>query len=106
MFAAEAAWPRSGLSSWIAGRKLSREPWSASTESAQAMSAACASRRARTTPERREGAHELGPVDEREPFLGLEAKRLEPRPGERVGAREKLPVRPERVPRRRAASAR
>ncbi len=50
MFAAAATWPRSGRSAWICGRNEVREPFSASTESAHAMSAAFASRRARTSP--------------------------------------------------------
>ena len=43
-------------------------------------------------PERGEGAHELRPVHEREAFLRLQAKRLEARARERLGAREKLAV--------------
>ena len=43
------AGPASGRSSWISGRKLAREPWSASSESAHAMSAVFASRSARTS---------------------------------------------------------
>ena len=48
-FAAESICPRSGRASWIAGWKLVREPWSDSSESAQARSAVRASRRARTS---------------------------------------------------------
>ena len=40
---------RAGAARGSRGRKLAREPWSASTESAQAMSAACARRRPRTS---------------------------------------------------------
>jgi hypothetical protein len=50
MFAADAACPRCGRSACTSGRKLDREPWSASTESAHARSAALARRRARTRP--------------------------------------------------------
>ena len=42
--------------------------------------------------ERGERAHELRAVDEREPFLRLQAQRLEARPRERVGAGEQLAV--------------
>ena len=45
-------------------------------------------------PERRERAHELRAVDEREPFLRFEAERLEPRPRKRVAALEQLAVEP------------
>ena len=49
-FAADSDCPCSGRSAWISGLKLTREAWSASTERAQAMSAALARRRARTRP--------------------------------------------------------
>ena len=57
-----------------------REPCSASSESAQAMSAVFASRSARIDAERAERGHELRAVDEREPFLRLQPHRLEARP--------------------------
>ena len=44
-FAADSDCPCSGRSAWISGLKLTREAWSASTESAQAMSAALARHR-------------------------------------------------------------
>ena len=49
-FAAESIWPGNGRSAWISGRNATLEPWSASSESAHAMSAAAARRRARTQP--------------------------------------------------------
>ena len=49
-FGAAAAWPASGRSAWISGMKLTREPCSASTESAHAISEVLAIRRARTSP--------------------------------------------------------
>ena len=49
-FAADACWPRNGRSEWIWGRKLVRVPLSASTDIAQARSAATWSLRARTRP--------------------------------------------------------
>jgi len=49
-FCAESICPRSGRSWWIWGMKLSRDPCSASTDSAHARSATFASRRARTSP--------------------------------------------------------
>jgi hypothetical protein len=49
-FAAESCWPLSGRALCTAARKLVREPWSDSSESAHARSAVFASRRARTRP--------------------------------------------------------
>ena len=94
MFAAEAAWPRRGLSSWICGQEaVARALERLDRERAGNVGRLGEPPRADDS-KRGECAHELGPVHEREPFLGLEAKRLEPRPGERVGAREKLPADP------------
>ena len=82
--AAAAAWPASGRSAWISGMKLTREPCSASTERAHAMSAVLRDPAGADEPQRADGAHELGPVDEREPLLRLQPDRLEAGAGERV----------------------
>ena len=71
-----------------------REPCSASSESAHAQSAACASRRARTSAERALRRHELRAVDQREPFLRDEPDRLEPGALERLAAVEQLALEP------------
>ena len=69
------------------------------------MSAATASRRARTTPERTERRHELRPVDQREPLLRAQLQRLEP--GPRAAPRRpgnELAVEPAPRPHRSAAA--
>ena len=53
-------------------------------------------------PERKERGHELGPVDQRQPFLRLEPGRLEPdarkrlEPGQPLAVEERLPLADER----------
>ena len=88
MLAAEAAWPRNGRSAWICGRKDVREPWSASTESAQATSAARASRRARTSPSARVAAMNCVPLTSESPSFA--ANRTGSRP---TRARASAPAR-------------
>ena len=93
-FAADACWPRSGRSAWICGMNDVREPCSASSESAHAMSAARASRRARTSPSASDRGHELRAVDQRQALLRLQPDRLEPGARERLAARQPLAVEP------------
>ena len=91
---ADAGWPRSGRSAWICGMNASREPCSASSESAHAQSAACASRRARTSPSAPCAAMNCVPLISDSPSFATQPHRLEPGALERVGAVEQLAVEP------------
>ncbi len=84
MFAAESCWPLSGRARWTAGRKLVREPCSASSESAHARSAVAARRRARTTPSAAIAAMNCVPLTSESP--SLLASRIGSRPTARSAA--------------------
>ena len=80
-FAAESTWPRQRAQRLdLRDGSALREPCSASSESAQARSAAFASRRARTSAERAHRGHELRAVDQREALLGDQPDRARGRP--------------------------
>ena len=89
-FAAESIWPGNGRSAWISGRNATLEPWSASSESAHAMSAAAASRRARTQPSAPIALMNCVPLMSERPSFACGRIGSRPDARERLAAREQL----------------
>ena len=96
--------PRSGRSACTCGMNELREPCSASSESAHAMSAVRASRWARTRPSAPCAAMNCVPLIEREALLGLQRDRREAGALERLGAVDRRSPSTTPRPRRRAAA--
>ena len=93
-FAAESDWPFKPRSAWICGRKLVRDPCSASSDMAHARSATFTSRRARTRPRAPIAAMNCVPLMSDSPSFADRTDRLEPGSRERGGAVEELAVEP------------